>query len=133
MTFVPYADLANIIPSNCVVNVVVVLKCFTTSSFPPKGGRVCLMSPSCLESDCYHLIPLYYLFSCSSAESYYSFCLFFCLLAHSDFFKKKSSILFVKRYAFLYGSCLAARRRQLVGGMCSMLPYDTGIYCYAFM
>ena len=21
----------------------------------------------------------------------------------------------------------------MVGGMCSMLPYDTGIYCYAFI
>ena len=33
----------------------------------------------------------------------------------------------------LYGSCLAVRRSKLVGGMCSMLPYDTGICCYAFI
>ena len=46
---------------------------------------------------------------------------------------ENSSIFFVKREAFLYGSCLAVRRRQLVGGMCSMLPYDTGICCYAFI
>ena len=40
---------------------------------------------------------------------------------------------FLLREAFSYGSCLAVRRRQLVGGMCSMLPYDTGICCYAFI
>ena len=34
---------------------------------------------------------------------------------------------------FLYGSCLAARRSKLVGGMCSMLPYGTGICCYTFL
>ena len=35
---------------------------------PPKGGRGCLMSPPpCLESQGCHLIPLYYLLSCSSA------------------------------------------------------------------
>ena len=34
---------------------------------------------------------------------------------------------------FLYGSCLAARRNKLVGGMYSMLPYGTDICCYAFM
>ena len=32
---------------------------------------------------------------------------------------------------FLYGSCLAAKRSKLVGDKCSMLPYDTGICCYA--
>ena len=32
----------------------------------------------------------------------------------------------------MYDSCLAARRSKLVDGMCSMLPYDTGICCYAF-
>ena len=34
---------------------------------PPKGGRGCLMSPHCLESQGCHLIPLCYLLSCSSA------------------------------------------------------------------
>ena len=33
----------------------------------PKGGRGCLMSPPCLESQGCHLIPLCYLLSCSSA------------------------------------------------------------------
>ena len=33
---------------------------------PPKGGRGCLMSPPCLESQGCHLIPLCYLLSCSS-------------------------------------------------------------------
>ena len=57
-----------------------------------------------------------------------------CLLAlSSKLFPENSSIFFVKRFAFLYGSCLAVRRRQLVGGMCSMLPYDSGICCYAFI
>ena len=28
---------------------------------------------------------------------------------------------------------MAAGRSKLVGGMCSMLPYDTGICCYAFI
>ena len=31
----------------------------------------------------------------------------------------------------MYGSCLAARKSKLVSGMCSMLPYGTGICCYA--
>ena len=34
---------------------------------PPKGGRGCLMSPPCLESQGCYLIPLCYLLSCSSA------------------------------------------------------------------
>ena len=41
------------------------------------GGRGCLMSPPCLESQGCHLIPLYNLFSCSSAGSCYPFCLIF--------------------------------------------------------
>ena len=39
----------------------------TPVPFPPKGGRGCLMSPPCLESQGCHLIPLCYLLSCSSA------------------------------------------------------------------
>ena len=31
------------------------------------------------------------------------------------------------------GSCLAARRSELVSSICSMLPYGTGICCYAFI
>ena len=34
---------------------------------------------------------------------------------------------------FWYRSCSAARRSKLVGDMCSMLPYGTGICCYAFI
>ena len=48
-------------------------------------------------------------------------------------FPKKSSIFFVKRQVVLYGSCLAARRSKLVGGICSMLPYGTSICCYAYI
>ena len=87
------------------------------------------------ESQGCHLIPPCYLLSCSSAQSCYPFCLiFFCLLAFSSkLFPENSSILLVKRQAFLYGSCLVVRRSELVGGMCSMLPYDTGICYYAFI
>ena len=93
------------------------------------------MSSPCLESQGCHFIPLCYLLTCSSAQSCYPFCLIvFCLLAlSSKLFPENSSIFFVERQAFLYGSCLTVRRRQLVGGMCSMLPYDTGICCYAFI
>ena len=65
----------------------------------PKGGRGCLMSPPCLESQGCHLIPLCYLLSCSSAESWYPFCLIvFCQLAlSSKLFLENSSIFFVKR------------------------------------
>ena len=38
-----------------------------------------------------------------------------CVTIHKPFFDR----------LFLYGSCLAARGRKLVGGMCSMLPYGT--------
>ena len=72
------------------------------------------------------------LFFCLSC---YPFCfIFFCLLAlSSELFLENSSIFFVKREAFLYGSCLAVRRSELVGGMYSMLPYDTGVCYYAFI
>ena len=43
------------------------------------------------------------------------------------------SIFLVKRQAFLYGFSLAVRRSKLVGGMCSVLPYGTGICFYAFI
>ena len=104
-------------------------------SIPPKGGCGCLMSPPCLESQGCHLIPLCYLLSCVSASSCYSVCLiFFCLPVHSsELFPQNSSVFFVKRSAFFCGSCWAARRSKLVGGMCSMLPYDTGIFYYAFI
>ena len=49
-----------------VVNIVPVVV-DTVSVVPPKGGRGCLMSPPCLESQGCHLIPLCYLLSCSSA------------------------------------------------------------------
>ena len=44
----------------------------------------------------------------------------FCLMVHSlELFSRKF--------------CLAARRRKLVGGKCSMLPYGICIYCYALL
>ena len=97
---------------------------------PPKGGLGCLMSPPCLESQGCHLIQLYYLLSCFSFLSLLLFLsyLFFCLLVYSpELFPENFSIFFVKRYAFLYGFCSAARRSKLVGGMCSVRPYGTSI------
>ena len=41
--------------------------CNTVTHKPLKGGRGCLMSPPCPESQDCHLIPLRYLLSCSSA------------------------------------------------------------------
>ena len=59
---------------------------------------------------------------------------FSCLLGHSpELFPENSSIFFIKRQAFLHCSCLVARRSKLVSGMCNMLPYGTGICCYAFI
>ena len=50
-----------------------------------------------------------------------------------NFLKKILQYFSLRDRLFLYGSCLAVRRRQLVGGMYSMLPYDTSIYFYAFI
>ena len=103
---------------------------------PPKGGRGCLMSPPCLESQGCHLIPLCCLLSCSSAKSCYPFYLiFFCLLVlSSELFSRKFFNMFRKEIVFfLYDSCLAARRSKLIGGMCRVLSYGTGICCYAFI
>ena len=89
-----------------------------------------LFGISMLSFDFILLSPL--LFFCLVLLLFLSY-LFFCLLAHSPelFFLQNSSILFVKRQAFLYGSCFAARRSKLVDGKCSMLPYGTSI-CYMY-
>ena len=85
-----------------------------------------------------HLIPLYYLLSCSSAWSCYSFHLkLFCFLPAGPFswtFSRKFfNIFHCKIGCFVWPYCLAARRSKLVSGMCSMLPYGNGICCYAFI
>ena len=110
------------------------IKTFPTPIFP-KGGQGCLMSSPCLKSQCCHLIPLYHLFSCSSAYSHCIFCLVFFLptgpfswLLSRNFFR-----IFRSEVGFWYGSCLAAKRSKMVGGMCNMLPYGTCICCYAFI
>ena len=107
---------------------------FNLSNSSSKGG--CLMSSPCLESQGCHLIPLYHLLSCSSAESCYSFCFIFFSACWPILLKFFQSILqyfsLRDRPFFWYGSCLAARRK-LVSDMCSMLPYDTDICCYAFI
>ena len=62
-------------------------------------------------------------FSCVLLPSPVTHSVLFCLLVlSSKLFPENSSVFFVKREAFLYDSCLAARRSQVVGGMCSMLP-----------
>ena len=71
------------------------------------------------------------LFSCLVLLPFLSF-LFLPAGLSSQLFPENSSIFFVKRLAFLYCSCSAARRSKLVGGVCSMLPCGTGICYYAF-
>ena len=59
------------------------------------------------------LLPV--LFFCLVLLPFLSY-LFFCLLVlSSELYPENSSIFFVKRQAFLYDSCLAARRSKLVG------------------
>ena len=63
---------------------------------PPKGGRGCLMFPSCLESQGYHLIPLSYLvFFCLVLLLFLS-CLFLLMVHSPDFLPENSQIFFVK-------------------------------------
>ena len=92
------------------------------------------MSSSCLESQVCHLVPLYCLLSCSSAEYCYCFCLIFLLPAYPFcwLFSRKFLNIFVQRGFFFYRSYLETGRIKLIGGMCSMLPCGTGIGCYAF-
>ena len=83
-----------------------------SQSYPLKGSWGCLMSPPRLESQGCHLISLYYLLSflLPSPATLFIWS-FFCLLVHSsELFPDNPSIFFIKRQAFLYGSCLAARR-----------------------
>ena len=59
----------------------------------PKGGRGCLMSPFCLESQGCHLISFSYLLSCVCVFSAWSSCFFclviFLLMVHSPDFSRK--------------------------------------------
>ena len=48
---------------------------FSSPAVMQKGGRGCLISPSCLKSQGYHLIPLSYRVSSSCTYSCNSFCL----------------------------------------------------------
>ena len=50
-----------------------------------------------------------------------------------NFFQKILQHFSLRDRPFLYGSCLAARRSKLVGGMCRLLPYGIGICCYIFI
>ena len=77
---------------------------FLTRWTSPKGGRVCLMSFSCLESQGCHSLSLSYLLSCSSTWS----CCFFCFavfrLILLPFFQKILQS-FLLEIGFLHGSC----------------------------
>ena len=79
---------------------------------PRNGGRGCLRSTPCLESQGCHLFALYYLLSCSFAFSRCSFCLFCpCLLATSSdvfcCFSRTIFSIYCQQIGFWYGSCLA--------------------------
>ena len=88
----------------------------------------------CMDSRGCHLIPLYYLlFFCLVLLLFLSYLFSACWSILQNFFQKILPIFFVKRQAFLYYYCLAARRSELVGGMCIMLPQGTGICCFAFI
>ena len=103
---------------------------------PPTGGRGRLMSLPCLESQGCHLILLHCLLSCFSAKFSYSFCLIFFFSACCSFllkFFQKILQHFSLRWAFFVWLLLAVKGSKLVGGMCCMLPYGTGIFCYAFI
>ena len=50
-----------------------------------------------------------------------------------NFFQKILQYFSLRDRLFLYGSCFAVRRSELVGVICSMLPYGTGISCYALI
>ena len=85
------------------------------SQFPRREAEDVWMSPPCLEPQGCHLIPLYHLLSCSSAESCYTFCggffssFFSCPLAYSSdflFSPENPSIFFVKRF-FCFLFCMA--------------------------
>ena len=106
--------------TDLVLSVSVLNVFFFLFSTSPKGGRGCLMSPLCLESESCHLIPLCCLLYCSSAKSCYPFYLvFFCLLVlSSELFPENSSIFFVKRYAFMYGSCFGEVSWSVVCALC---------------
>ena len=109
---------------------------YTYKKQSPKGGWGCLMSPSCLESQGCHLISHSYLLSSSFFFSFFFFFFFppsLALLLFLPliviFLLMVSWLFFLSRFycfkgqAFLYGSCWAARRWQLVGGVCSLLPW----------
>ena len=73
------------------------------------------------------------LFFCLVLLLFLSYLLSACWLILLNFFQKILLHFLLRDRLFLYGSCLTARRRNLVGGICSVLPYDTGICCYSFM
>ena len=84
------------------------------------------------------LIPLYCLHSCFFAKFNYSLCFFFsssaCLPILLTFSQKILQYFSLRDSFFVFvWLLLAARRSNLVGCMCSMLPYGTSICCYAFM
>ena len=101
---------------------------------PPKGGRGCLISPplsgiSGLSFDSILLSPVLFFFLVLLLFLSFSTCWSILL----NFFQKILQYFLLRDRLFLYGSFYAAGRSKLVSGMCSMLPYGTGICCYAFI
>ena len=99
----------------------------------PEGRQWCLRLSSCLEPQGYHLIPLLCLLSRFSAETSCSICLVIFILMPYPlswlYFPESIRHVFVKRSAFLCGSCWTAGW-WLAG--CSLLPYGTGSLVYCF-
>ena len=107
----------------------------------PDGGSpegrpgMAVVSPlseiSGLSFDSTLLFPL--LFLCLVLLLFRSYLFSACWPILLNFFQKIVQYFLLRDRLFLCGSCIVARRSKLVGGICSMLPYDTGICCYAFI
>ena len=97
-----------------------------------------LLSP-CLEYQGCHLIPLSYLLSCLYAYVSYSLCLVFFSRKFSNTFLFSVNVVVVcvgwgGGVGGGVGSCLAlVEQLGGDGGMCSLLPYGTGICYYTFV
>ena len=73
------------------------------------------------------------LFFCLVLFLFLTYLLSACWSILLNFFQKILPRFFIKTKAFLYGPCSAARGSKLGSGMYNMLPYGTGICCYAFI
>ena len=115
----------------CLLPAAIIISLMST---PQKGVQWCLMNPARSGISGLSFGSLLSWFSaCSSC----SFCLvIFLLIVHSPPFslswKLEDYSLRVRAFCCWYGSCWAARW-WLAGGMCSLLPFGTGICHCAFI